>query len=69
MAHLINNGKVVPCGTFAGARIDLSVPVREEGICVALTKRTRSLPLGLPRVRTGIGEQFPVSKESERKNL
>jgi hypothetical protein len=26
VAHLINSGRVLLCGTFAGARIDLSVP-------------------------------------------
>lgn len=27
VAYLVNSGRVLLCGTFAGARIDLSVPV------------------------------------------
>jgi hypothetical protein len=52
VAYLINSGKVRLCGTFAGARIDLSTPARaaprSSPSHYGLTAgRSPSLPVGI----------------------
>jgi hypothetical protein len=44
VAYLINSGRVLLCGTFAGARIDLTIPARqaENRECLRRTVTSRS---------------------------
>jgi len=49
-AHLINGGQVLLCGTFAGARIELSTPVRAGNagrpnpLALCILKRKHGIP-------------------------
>jgi|GEM_PF-1757326 len=46
VAHLINSGRVLLCGNFAGARIDLSVPLTAPRSSTASSCEPETPPAG-----------------------